>query len=92
MPPTALMVVKSKAPFSVGRGDLLHIAVSDQTFAGNCAAKEPLSQEDVDFITQRIFPAEFTGFTYDAKTCTMKPVPSDAGAGADGPADAPADG
>jgi hypothetical protein len=70
-PPTAFVVVKSKAPLSVARGEVLPIVVSDATFSGNCAANAPLSQEDADFITQRLFPREFSGFTYNAKTCTM---------------------
>lgn len=90
-PPTKLVVVKSKAPLSVARGDTLHIALSDQTFTGNCAAQQPLSQEDADFITRSIFPGEFTNATYDAKTCTTTAVPTDdAGPDAGAQADAEA--
>jgi hypothetical protein len=39
----------------VGRSDTLTIAVSDGTFDGNCAAGSTLSQDDADFIMQRIF-------------------------------------
>lgn len=90
-PPSRLIVVKSKAALSVARGEVLHIAVSDQTFAGNCLAGQPLSQEDADYLTQRIFPGEFANVTYDAKTCVTTALPGDdAGidAGADGAADA----
>jgi hypothetical protein len=73
-PPAQLVVVKSKVPLSASRGDTLHIVVSDQTFTGSCAAGQPLSQEDADLITQSIFPAEFTGVTYDAKTCTTMAI------------------
>ena len=73
-PPTTFIAVKSKAPLSVARGEVLHITVSDQTFNGNCAGQQPLTQADADFITQSIFPGEFTGFTYDAKTCVLTPV------------------
>jgi hypothetical protein len=83
-PPATFVVVKSKAPLSVARGDTLHIVVDDQTFTGSCAAGQPLSQEEADFITQRIFPGEFANVTYEAKTCTSTPAASaasDAGAG-----------
>lgn len=82
-PPTTFIALKSKAPISAARGNVLHITVSDQTFTGNCDAKQPLSQDDADFITQRIFPGQFAKVTYDAKTCTSTPVVSDDG-GADG--------
>jgi hypothetical protein len=74
-PPTTLIAVQSKSKLSVGRGDLLHLAVSDATFTGSCAAKQPLSQADADFITQRIFPGAFADKTYDAATCTSTPIP-----------------
>jgi hypothetical protein len=89
-PPSRLIVVKSKAPLTSTRGELLHIAVSDQTFTGNCLAAQPLSQEEADFITQRIFPGEFEGVTYDAKTCTSTAVPTDE-AGVDAGTDAAGD-
>jgi hypothetical protein len=78
-PPTSFVVSKSKAALTSTRGDTLHIVVSDSTFEGSCAAKQPLSQADADFITQRIFPAEFAGVTYDAASCVIRPV-ADAGA------------
>ncbi len=92
-PPANLVVVKSKAPLAIDRGDTLHIAVSDQTFMGNCASNQPLSQDDADFITQRIFPGEFANVTYDAKTCTTTLVPTDDGGteGAAGDAEAEPD-
>jgi hypothetical protein len=84
-PPATFVVVKSKTPLSVARGDTLHITVDDQTFTGSCAADQPLSQEEADFITQRIFPGEFANVTYDAKTCASTPAASAANdAGADG--------
>ncbi len=76
-PPTSLIAVQSKSKLSVSRGDVLHLAVSDVTFTGNCAARQPLSQADADFITQRIFPGDFANATYDATTCTSTPVPAD---------------
>jgi len=78
-PPAVLLAAKSVAPLSVARGDLLHITISDATFIGNCASGRPLSQDEADFITQRIFPGDFAGVTYDANTCTSTPLASDAG-------------
>jgi hypothetical protein len=81
-PPTTLIAVQSKAKLSVSRGDFLHLSISDATFKGSCAAKQPLSQAEADFITQRIFPGEFASVTYDAATCTSTPATAD-DAGAD---------
>jgi len=80
-PPTKLVAVKSKQRLAATRGDTLHIVVSDATFAGSCDAAQPLSQEDADFITQRIFPGDFANVIYDAKTCApLTPAPNpDAG-------------
>ena len=64
--------------------------VSDATFVGSCAAGQPLSQDDADLVTQRIFPGDFAGLTYDARTCTMVPADgddADAAPGPDGGAD-----
>jgi hypothetical protein len=72
--PTRLVVVRSKDPLSVVRGDELHIHVSDATFVGNCETGPLLSQDDADFITQRIFPGDFVGVAYDAATCTTVPT------------------
>ena len=76
-PPAKLIALKSKAKLRAVRGDTLHITVSDRTFAGSCDGRQPLSQEDADFITTRIFPGDFANVTYDAKTCTTTPVPTD---------------
>jgi hypothetical protein len=73
-PPTYLVAVKSKATLSVARGDELHIRLSDSTMTGRCAAGGGLMQADADFITQRIFPGDFAGGTYDAKTCRFTPA------------------
>ncbi len=72
-PPAKLIAMKSKSHFQVARGGTLHIVVSDATFAGSCSAAQALSQEDADFVTQRIFPGEFAAMTYDAETCTVRP-------------------
>ena len=79
-PPSRFIAAKSTMTLSASRGDTLHVHVSDNAFVGNCAAGRPLSQEDADFITQRIFPGEFAGATYDATTCTSMLVPTDGGA------------
>jgi len=86
-PPTRFVVLQSKAPLALRRGETLHIVVDDQTFTGSCAAQQPLSQDDADFITQRIFPAEFANATYDAKTCTTTPTSTTAAAASDAGAD-----
>jgi hypothetical protein len=77
-PPSRFVAVKSATTLGASRGDTLHVHVSDDAFRGDCAAGRPLSQEDADFITQRIFPGEFSGKTYDAATCTASPTVGDA--------------
>lgn len=74
-PPTSFVVLKSKQPLEVKRGDELHIAVSDTTFDGNCGAGSPLPPGDADFATKRIFAGELEGFDYDAATCIARPKP-----------------
>ena len=75
-PPTRLVAMKSKQKLAATRGDTLRIVVSDGTFAGNCAANQPLSQEDADFVTQRIFPGAFANVVYSAQTCaSLVPAP-----------------
>jgi hypothetical protein len=71
-PPTSFIVLRSKQPLDVDRGHLLHIAVSDATFDGNCGAGSPLSQAEADRITSTIFAGETSAFTYDAAMCTTK--------------------
>lgn len=79
-PPSSFVAAMSKSAFDVDRGGTLRITVSDDSFTGRCDGAEPLSQKDADFITQRIFPAEFAGLDYDAATCTAGPsVAPDAG-------------
>jgi hypothetical protein len=82
-PPTSLIAVRSKQPLTAVRGRTLHISVSDATFTGQCSAKEPLTQDEADFITQRIFPAQFANLAYDAATCRSTPIRA-GDAGADG--------
>jgi hypothetical protein len=74
-PPTSLVALQSLDGFAVHLGDTLTIAVSDATFAGNCASGSMLDQTAADFITQRVFASEFIGLTYDAATCTTTNSP-----------------
>jgi hypothetical protein len=81
-PPTTLIALRSARKMSVGRGELLTFVVSEQAAIGDCAAGNPLTQEDADYITQRIFPGEFAGLSYDASSCTTSAVEAGAlGAG-----------
>jgi hypothetical protein len=71
-PPERFVVLRSKAKIEASRGDTLAIVVDDAHFDGNCEGGKLLSQDDADFITQRIFPGEFAGKTYEAQTCTLR--------------------
>ena len=73
-PPTTLIPLRSAQKLSVDRGELLTFVVSERATVGDCKASVPLSQDDADFITQRIFPGEFAGLAYDAASCTSSPV------------------
>jgi hypothetical protein len=77
--PTSFIVLKSRSGFELRVDDTLHIPVDDTTFVGNCAAGGVLTQDDADFVTQRIFPRVFASATYDAKTCTTTPLPDGGG-------------
>ncbi len=88
--PAKLIPIRSTDAFTISRGGSLRIGVSDPAFVGNCGAGKPLSQDDADFITQRIFPGDFAAVEYDAKTCTSIPLPSD-GRGDEGGTDAGGD-
>jgi hypothetical protein len=70
-PPTKLLALRTRNQLSAARGGTLHLVISDETALGNCAAGQPLRQDEADLITQSIFPAEFAGWVYDAATCTM---------------------
>jgi len=73
-PPTTLIPLRSAQKLSVGRGELLTFVVSERATLGDCKTSVPLSQDDADFITQRIFPGEFAGLVYDAANCTTSPI------------------
>ncbi len=78
--PTSLLPVRTSARLFVARGGTLHIRLSAATVEGICDAtpSQPLTQDDADFITQRIFPDEFANGFYDARTCTFR-VPVETG-------------
>lgn len=69
-PPPSLIVLQSRSGFEVHLDNTLHIPVDDTTFVGNCAARAFLTQDQADFITQRVFAGDFAGLSYDAATCT----------------------
>lgn len=68
--PSTLVPVRTRTELTARRGDTLHLHIAPDTADGDCASGTPLSQSDADFITARIFPAEFAGKRYDAATCT----------------------
>jgi hypothetical protein len=76
-PPPRLVAVKSVQKLTVAAHDLLTIIVSDDRFAGNCAAGTTLTNDDARLIVERIFPGELAGMSYDAATCTSTPASSD---------------
>jgi hypothetical protein len=78
--PATLIAARSTGTLSVARGALLRIAVSDDTFIGNCAAGKPLDADSAQLIVDRIFPGDFAGATYDPATCTTTPASADAAA------------
>lgn len=82
-PPATFVVLQSRAGYGVHLNQTLHIPVDDATFAGDCAAGDPLTQAQADFITQLVFPCTFAALHYDAATCTTTAVP-DAAACPDG--------
>lgn len=69
-PPASMIVLRSKQGFKVRLDETLHIPIDDTTFVGNCAAGSFLTQEEADFITQRVFARDFMMLSYDAATCT----------------------
>jgi hypothetical protein len=85
--PDRLIAIKSIQKLSVAAHQRLRITVSDQQFAGNCAAGSSLAADDAELVVERIFPGAFAGVTYDPVTCTSTPLAprtsADASAGAD---------
>lgn len=78
-PPTSFILMQSRSGFTVHLDETLHIPVDDSTFVGNCAAGSFLSQEQADFIAERVFTSAIFDaaprpFHYDAATCAMSPL------------------
>lgn len=84
-PPATLIPLRSARALSVGRGELLTFVVSDQATVGDCHAGRPLTQDEADYVTQRIFPGEFVNLQYDAESCTTSSLATGEG-GASGDA------
>jgi hypothetical protein len=68
--PASLVVLQSKGGYDVHLGGTLHIPVDDESFAGHCEVGSRLTQDQADFITRVVFPADFAALSYDAATCT----------------------
>lgn len=68
--PTSLVVLQSRSGFALHFDSTLRIPVADSTFVGNCASGSFLSQDQADFIRQRVFANDFAGLGYDAATCS----------------------
>jgi hypothetical protein len=68
--PASFIVLQSRSGFGLRLDSTLHIPVDDARFMGNCAAGSFLTQDQADFITQRVFASDFAGLSYDAATCT----------------------
>ena len=73
--PPSLIALRSRQGFSLHLDRTLLIPIDDERFAGDCAAASPLSQDEADFITQRVFASDFAGRGYDAQSCTSFEVP-----------------
>ena len=69
LPPSRLVVVRTREKVDVVRGGTARITISPATTLGDCDAGSTLTQEEADFITQRIFPGDFAGHVYDATLC-----------------------
>jgi hypothetical protein len=72
------MAIKSINKLTATAHDLLTIEVSDDQFAGDCAAGSTLTDDDARLIVERIFPGDFPDTSYDPSTCTSTPASSDA--------------
>jgi hypothetical protein len=78
--PAALIAVESATALDAPAHQRSTISVTEDTFVGDCAAGRPLSEEDAQFIVERIFPGDFAGTTYDPATCRASPIAADGGA------------
>ena len=78
-PPPKLLPVRSAEALTAIRGTTLHLVLDANAVVGDCAAGKPLTEDEAELITQRIFPGSFLGGSYDAKTCTFAAFPLDGG-------------
>ena len=83
--PGLLIPLRSRSPLELHQDNTLTIFVDDSTFMGNCAAGSNLSQEEADFITQRIFPEAFARVRYEAVTCGNHSLEAGGAGGAPSP-------
>lgn len=65
--------LRSRERLSVQRGAVLDVHVNATDWLGFCDAGQPLTQDEADFITQRIFATQFEGQTFEAASCTTRP-------------------
>jgi len=79
-PPASLVAVRTRDKIAGARGETLRIVFSPNTVRGPCSGEAPLTQDEYDFITQRIFPADFDG----GATLAAAPCTGAADAGTDG--------
>lgn len=67
-----LLPIRSRERLHVERGAVLDVHVNSTDWLGFCDAGQPLTQEEADFITQRIFATQFAAQTFDADSCSMR--------------------
>jgi hypothetical protein len=72
--PTSLLPSQSIDALTVLHGETLVIHVSADTWRGFCDGGQPLTQEEADLLTQRLFPAQFEGQVYLAASCRTEPA------------------
>jgi hypothetical protein len=68
-PPARPIALKSRQKLTAAAHEPMTIVVSDDTFAGDCAAGSTLDPDDARLITEQIFPGDFAGASYDPATC-----------------------
>ena len=79
--PSSFILLRSRGDFGLNFDDTLHIPIDDAHFTGNCAVGSRLTQDEADFISQQVFPADMASFNYDALTCKATLIkPADGGA------------
>lgn len=68
-----LLPIRSRERLNVERGAALELDVNTTDWLGFCDAGQPLTQDEADFITQRIFVTQFADQTFEAASCTLRP-------------------